>query len=536
MSTPIATLRQFRFFEPLDDAELEQLGGDVVEKHYPAHAILFTDSEVGDTFYLLKEGHVQIFKPTPAGDITLNTIEPGDHFGEMSLLDNQPRSASARTLTRATLIEMPKPVFLAIVQRFPVLLYRAAQVNSERLRRSDINLITELGERNKQLTQLYETSLDISRHRDIHDALSAITHRAATLLNSQHGLIHLYDANTRQLIAQSREAEKTGLELETVQRVFESGELAVEKKPTHQTLIVPIQLDTQMLGTLSVRRAASAPAFTQNDAQLLRLFANQAAIAIENARLFALALEKSRMDRELQVALRVQRSLMPETNPKIPGYQVAGLWRPAREVSGDFYDFIPLEDGKWGIVIADVCDKGMPAALFMATTRSVLRASLRNALNIATAIERANQIMMADSRSGMFVTLVVAVLDPRTHSIEYVNAGHNPPLWRHHSSLRLERFHRTGLPLAILQTSGYESRHIELAPNDVLLFYTDGVTDAMNEREARFGETRFTRLLKANPQTDAATLVHTIDRAVQEFVGNQPVFDDVTIVALQRRA
>jgi len=147
-----------------------------------------------------------------------------------------------------------------------------------------------------------------------------------------------------------------------------------------------------MLGTLSVRRAASAPAFTQNDAQLLRLFANQAAIAIENARLFALALEKSRMDRELQVALRVQRSLMPETNPKIPGYQVAGLWRPAREVSGDFYDFIPLEDGKWGIVIADVCDKGMPAALFMATTRSVLRASLRNALNIATAIERANQI------------------------------------------------------------------------------------------------------------------------------------------------
>lgn len=534
MSISIATLRQFRFFEPLADEELAQVGVHVIEKHYPAQTILFTDSEIGDTFYLLKAGRVEIFKPSATGEVTLNTLEPGAHFGEMSLLDNQPRSASARTLAPTTLLEIPKPVFLTLVQHSPILLYHAAQVNSERLRRSDLNLITELGERNKQLAQLYDTSLDISRHRDIQDALAAITQRAATLLNSQSGFIHLYDAGIQQLIAQSREFEKTDLDQETVKRVFESGKLVVEKKPAYQALIVPIQLDTQMLGTLAVRRTSSAPAFTQNDAQLLRLFANQAAIAIENARLFALALEKSRLDRELQVALRVQRSLMPERDPTIPGYQVAGLWRPAREVSGDFYDFIPLEDGKWGIVIADVCDKGMPAALFMATTRSVLRASIRNASNITAAIEHANQIMMADSRSGMFVTLVIAVLDPHTHCIEYVNAGHNPPLWRRRSKSKLERFRRTGLPLAILPTSRYESRQIKLERNDVLLFYTDGVTDAINKREARFGDVRLTRLLKANAHSHATTLVHTIDRTVQEFVGNQPVFDDVTMIALRR--
>jgi serine phosphatase RsbU (regulator of sigma subunit)/CRP-like cAMP-binding protein len=526
------TLRWFRFLRRLNDAELARLARHVAQTHHPAQAILFPDQQIGDTFYLLKSGRVEIFKKTEHGDVILNVIQPGHYFGEMSLLDNRPRSAAARAATDVTVLQVPKAEFLTLVQRFPFLLSQTAHVSDERLRQRDQSLIAELTTHNQQLQQLYETSLDISRHRELDDALAAISARATTLSNSSAGKLYLFDETTRHLRTSNGERIRIGTG--AAGRAFAARDPVMQNRAKPQrVLAVPICLDAKSLGALVVYRPSRAKPFTPDDARLLLLFANQAAIAIENARLFALAAEKARLDTELQTARQVQRSLLPTRAPRIPGFQLAGLWRPAREVAGDFYDFIPLDNGRWGIVIADVCDKGMPAALFMATARSVVRASARAALTTVAALEHANRIIAADATNGMFVTLFLGILDPRARRFEYVNAGHNPPLWLRAASARLEYLRRTALPLGIDANSRFESREITLAPRDTLVLYTDGVTDAVNAREQSFGAGRLTRLAKANARADAATVVRALNRAIRAFIATQPLGDDVTMVVLR---
>jgi CRP-like cAMP-binding protein len=195
------TLRRFHFLRRLADAELARLARHITETHHSAQTILFPDQQVGDTFYLLKAGRVEIFKTTEQGAVVLNVIESGHYFGEMSLLDNRPRSAAARAATDVTVPEIPKAEFLTLIQRFPFLLHQAARVSDDRLRQRDQSLIAELQIHNQQLRQLYDTSLDISRHRDLDAALAAIGARAPMLLSSSDGKIYLFDDASRVLRA-----------------------------------------------------------------------------------------------------------------------------------------------------------------------------------------------------------------------------------------------------------------------------------------------------------------------------------------------
>ena len=366
-------------------------------------------------FYLLKSGLVEIVKPTPEGEVILNEMQSGDSFGEMSLLDGQPRSASAHAVGEVSVLEMPREVFLSLIQRFPTLLYLTALENAHRLRRSDLELIGGLQARNQELRQLYETSLDISRHLELDRALLAITERAQRLLDSVGSALHLYDPPRRLLVAQSphkhvRPGEgATGQAFTSGSTVFLNASRKNDgggstRRGSGCVLAAPISLDNNKLGTLTVFRPHSKTPFNQDNAQLLLLLANQAAIAIENARLFDLSVEKGRLDGELRAAHEVQRSLIPTRAPRVPGFQLTGLWLPAREVAGDFYDYIPLGKGRWGIVIGDVSDKGPAAALFMAISRSVLRASAVAEQEASLVIERANRVLAADATRGMFVT------------------------------------------------------------------------------------------------------------------------------------
>jgi serine phosphatase RsbU (regulator of sigma subunit)/CRP-like cAMP-binding protein len=540
-------LHRFPFLRSLDEVELEHLAQHIEERHYSPRALIFPDGVTGDKFYLLNSGHVQIVKPTSEGEVILNDMQPGDSFGEMSLLDGQPRSASARAAGDVSVLEMPKDVFLSLIQRFPALLYLTALENAQRLRRSDLELIDELQARNKELHQLYETSLDISRHLELEQLLAAITERAASLLNSIGGALHLYDPARHLLIAPPphkhvRPAEgATGQAFASEQAVIANA-LATEarggkrRSAVDSALAAPVVLNKTKLGTLTVYRPPSAAPFTQDDAQLLLLLANQAAIAIENARLYGLSLEKGRLDGELRAARQLQRSLIPTRAPRVPGFQLAGLWRPANEVAGDFYDFIPLARGKWGVAIADVSDKGAPAALFMAIARSVLRASAMAELDAARAIERANHLLTADSSRGMFVTLFFGILEPHACVLTFVNAGHNPPLLLRTASHRLERLNQHGLALGVDPTRRWASHKIALGGNDLLVLYTDGVTEAFNARDELFGESRLARILKASAGATAPQVVRSIDRGVHEFTGTRPLSDDVTLVVLTAHA
>jgi len=207
----------------------------------------------------------------------------------------------------------------------------------------------------------------------------------------------------------------------------------------------PLKIKGALLGIIYVDNRLQAGIFTNDDLELLNAITSSAAIAIENARLYQVAVEKGRMERELQMAYKVQSSLIPEGVPDVPGWEFAASWHPAREVSGDFYDFIPNNDGTLNLVIADVTDKGMPAALFMALTRSIVRASLDQATSPVEGVTKANRLICSDSTSTMPVTLFLNQLDANKGVLTYVNAGHNPPIHYIAASDSFKALVRTGI-------------------------------------------------------------------------------------------
>ncbi|HEX6305980.1 MAG TPA: GAF domain-containing SpoIIE family protein phosphatase [Anaerolineales bacterium] len=308
-------------------------------------------------------------------------------------------------------------------------------------------------------------------------------------------------------------------------------------------LCVPLQVKGKTIGVIYVDNRLQAGIFTQDDLALLNAIAASAAIAIDNARLYLMAVEKGRMERELQMAYKIQSGLLPEVMPEFPGWEFAASWKPARQVAGDFYDFIPLEGGKLGLVIADVTDKGMPAALFMAFTRSILRASLDRAVQPVEAISQANRLICRESSYGFFVTLFYAQFEPDSGQVTYVSAGHNPQLLYLDPSARhlnaaagpIFQLGYTGMPLGIEEGAAYEQRHLTCAPGDCLLLYTDGVTDAANALGERFSLSRLERFGQENYGAAAMRIVEALENEVLDFVGQTAQFDDTTIVVAKRR-
>jgi sigma-B regulation protein RsbU (phosphoserine phosphatase) len=254
----------------------------------------------------------------------------------------------------------------------------------------------------------------------------------------------------------------------------------------------------------------------------------------------AIARSNQRMESELHVARELQVSMLPHEAPRIPGWDLAARWRPVREVAGDYYDFIPSDKGQLGLIVADVCDKGTPAALFMALTRSVIRASLGRTSSNADDIARANRQICADSTSGMFVTLVYARLSPQAGRITYVNAGHMPPLLCKPNARgdqdRLVELTRTGMALGMIEDAAYEQRMVHLDPGDFILFYTDGVTDAINLWEQEFGMERLRQAILNHRHLPAADIIAALERAIDDFTGAAAQFDDIAIVVAKRMA
>ena len=220
-------------------------------------------------------------------------------------------------------------------------------------------------------------------------------------------------------------------------------------------LCVPIIQKEETLGVIYVDNRFQNGIFMQEDLDLLTSIASSAGIAIDNARLYRIAVEKGRMERELQMAREVQVSLIPASTPVIPGWDLAACWKPAHEVSGDFYDFIPISDGNYGIVVADVSDKGMPAALFMTLSRSVIRSIAGQHARLDEEISKANHLIWRDSREGMFITLFYALLRSGSGDVTYVNAGHNPPLLLRAENRAFEPLSRTGMAAGVEDNTPY---------------------------------------------------------------------------------
>jgi len=243
--------------------------------------------------------------------------------------------------------------------------------------------------------------------------------------------------------------------------------------------------------------------------------------------------EKERVEKELEIARGIQQSFLPEASPVIPGVELAALNLPAKEVGGDFYDFIPVGSSKWGLVIADVSGKGVPAALFMALSRTLVRVNVNDAVTASEAICRSNDLIAENDRSNMFVTLFYGVLDPVKMTLTYVSAGHNPPFIIRKGATDIIMLKAAGIALGIVPDIELEEKEIALDSGDVVVLYTDGVTEAVNDREEEFGQDRLKTIAEQARNLSASEIMQRIKDSVLEFSRGQPQFDDITLMVLK---
>jgi predicted ester cyclase len=244
--------------------------------------------------------------------------------------------------------------------------------------------------------------------------------------------------------------------------------------------------------------------------------------------------ERERVEQELRVARRIQQALLPKEVPAPEGWEIAQYYQPAREVGGDFYDFLKLEDGRVGLIIGDVSGKGIPAAVLMASTRSVLRAVAQRALMPGQVLAEANEVLSADVPPSMFVTCFYSILDPSSGRFHYANAGHNLPYWQHEDLASEMR--ATGMPLGLLPGMQYEEKEAMLVPGDTILFYSDGLVEAHNAAGEMFGDRRLQSFV-TNHSAGGESLITELLVELAKFTGaDGEQEDDITLLTLERCA
>ncbi|HMQ32869.1 MAG TPA: SpoIIE family protein phosphatase [Chloroflexaceae bacterium] len=300
-------------------------------------------------------------------------------------------------------------------------------------------------------------------------------------------------------------------------------------------LLVPLLSQGELVGMLSLGPRRSEQDYASDDKALLVSLATQAAPALRVAQLVrqqrAEARERERIAQELRVARLIQQTLLPREVPAVPGWGITPYYEPAREVGGDFYDFIPLADGRLGLVIADVTDKGVPAALVMATTRSVLRAAATRLEAPGSVLARVNDMLVPDIPPNMFVTCFYAILDPESGRLRFANAGHDVPYWRGADGA-VRELRARGMPLGLMEGMAYEEGEVRLGPGDHLLLYSDGLVEAHNPRREMFSFERLSALVGGAPR-GGQPLVDALLAELARFTGEGWVQeDDITLVTL----
>ncbi len=308
-----------------------------------------------------------------------------------------------------------------------------------------------------------------------------------------------------------------------------------ERFGSRTILVVPLLVADEPIGALLADDVDSAHVFSPRRVRILVGIANQAAIAIENARLQIQEAERARLGRELELAHDIQKTLLPQEAPTLEGYEVAYRWRSAREVGGDFFDFMQLDQVRLGLVIADVSDKGIPAALYMMFARTIIRVVAFSGRDPATALQRANELILSDSTSDMFVTANYGVLDIVEHRLTYSSAGHNLALHAPAAGAHLTELKTDGLALGIIDDVNFEQKTVDLDPGDVVLFYTDGAIDTLNPAGDAFGEERLAELLLQHKDQPAEAIAGAIDAAVRTWAAGESQYDDFTLIVIRRK-
>jgi len=300
-------------------------------------------------------------------------------------------------------------------------------------------------------------------------------------------------------------------------------------------LVVPLVTHGELIGWLGLGPRRSGQDYSGDDRALLTNLAIQAAPAVRVAQLVAQRqielLEHERISQEMQVASRIQHALLPKELPKIKGWRMAAHYQPARVVGGDFYDFLYFEDGCVGVVIGDVTDKGVPAAMVMTLTRTLLRAIAKEGSSPGEVLSRVNDLLKPDMPQNMFVTCLYAILDPQTGIMRYANAGHPVPYRR--TKQGIAELRASGIPLGLLPGISYSEEETSIEAGECIILYTDGLVEAHNAQREMFGFPRLQELI-GDKKDDGDSLIDRLLDELHAFTGDQwEQEDDITLVGIK---
>jgi sigma-B regulation protein RsbU (phosphoserine phosphatase) len=412
----------------------------------------------------------------------------------------------------------------------------------------------QLRQRIQELTALFNISTMLSGTRGLQQILDRITRAVAEALHVKGCSLRLLDEHRDELVIKSvynlseqylkkgpvtvghspiDRAALTGQavyirDMASDERVIYPQE--AQREGIVSSLVVGMLFKDRPIGVLRVY-TDEVHEFTDVQKKLMESIASQAAVAIENGRLQEEALEKERLERQVQIAAEVQRRMMPVQMPKPPGFDVGALYVPCFELGGDFYDFIPLGDHSMGITVADVVGKGLPASLLMASVRAAMRAQADNVYDLDEIISRVNKSMSLDMRANEFITLWYGVLDYVNRQLTYCSAGHEPAILVRNGEMR--ELGTGGMVIGVDPDQRYDKEVVQLQAGDVLWIYTDGVPDAMNFNGDKFGKKRMRDCLLANIEQSAEQLCRQMLWETRRFVGLNRRTDDTTMVVVK---
>lgn len=402
---------------------------------------------------------------------------------------------------------------------------------------------------------LTRAGMELISYRPLEEILQVIMNLVFEALPAERGFLMLLEGKNKELISKvvrdqkGRSGGKLSLSksiakivIDNRQSVLTTDAQADERfkmqesvvlQGIHSAMCVPLWNNRAVIGLIYVDTVSSISQFSPEDLKLLTLLANIAAVKIEHARLVEDKLSKERMEGEMRQASLIQKKLLPPNPPEFEGYDIAGYNDSCREVGGDYFDFIPLGSGKLGLALGDVSGKGMGAALLMATVRASFRAHIESAPDIRTLIRSLNRAILQSASANNFVSFFYCKLDGPSGVVGYVNAGHNPPILVRASGA-VERLPAGGLVLGIIAEADYERCEVILAPGDLLVAFSDGVTETQNPEGDEFGEDRLIGLLRQERTQSARHLQDLVSDSLKTFAGSAPQYDDTTLVVLKR--
>src|SRR5438067_2665844 len=307
---------------------------------------------------------------------------------------------------------------------------------------------------------------------------------------------------------------------------------------TASIMAAPLLYGRQNMGVLALGNGRMGAPFTQSDLVVFKSIAEQSAFALYNAIIYSEANEKKRLDHDLEIARDIQRILLPSESPAVPGFEINGINVPARQVSGDYFDYINVDEQRLGVAIADVSGKGVPASLIMAICRSVLRSQSANNTSPADVLRKVNRQLYPDIKEDMFISMAYVILDLANNHVTLSRAGHDAPLLYQRSTQTVTPLKPRGMALGIDSGSVFDRLTIDfdvsLERDDCLVLYTDGVTEALDSEGYEFCLERTIQSVRASPKHGAPAIITRVIDDVRNFSGSQPQNDDITMIAIHK--